>query len=137
LIHLLFQKILTEEEKLAQEKLEEERLLKKTTATAPPPKPQEVKHIQDTRQQKAFEEKVGFGKKVLVIWLDRHTGQEYEQYAFYTKEGRLPVEAIKRHWRVRNLVWTDIEEEVEAMDDGYSNMSFEGINIIKVWADRV
>jgi len=111
----------------AQMRMEEERLLHKTKNTAPfPPPKQEPKRV----------EPVGYGKKVKVTLIDRNTEKPLQTHDWYCTENRLPLKAIMHEWKITNVVWADVGQPIGVHPDGYSDMTFEGISHLKIFADR-
>jgi len=113
-----------------QMKMEEDRLLNKVKNTAPKQKTAEV-------QQKRVEHAAGFGKKVKVTWIDRNTEKPIQSFDWYCSQDRLPLKAIMHEWKIRNVLWADVEQPIGLTPDGFSDMTFEGISHLKIFADRI
>jgi len=110
-------------------RMEEERLLHKTKNTAPFP-PTNVKQQEPKRV-----EQVGYGKKVKVTWIDRNE-KPLQTNSWYCNDNRLPLKAILHEWKITNPVWADVEQPIGVLPDGFSDMTFEGISHIKIFADK-
>ncbi|KAK5582011.1 hypothetical protein RB653_003592 [Dictyostelium firmibasis] len=55
-----------------------------------------------------------------------------KEYKFNMQNSKLPVTQICKHFQIKDLVWSDIDEPLPADDNGYSKMTFAGMNSINV-----
>eukprot|EP01126_Amoeba_proteus_P024476 TRINITY_DN2464_c0_g2_i1.p1 TRINITY_DN2464_c0_g2~~TRINITY_DN2464_c0_g2_i1.p1 ORF type:complete len:248 (-),score=58.00 TRINITY_DN2464_c0_g2_i1:120-863(-) len=112
------------------EKQEEERLMRKTSNSVKSygqhnqPVAQPQKQVQPTKPAV---------KACLVTWVDQNTNSTIKEQSFPTIKGRLPIASMRRLWNVQTIIWRDMEEEISVLQDGYSEMSFAGMDFIKVW----
>jgi len=61
--------------------------------------------------------------------------QIVEIHNFDTVNSKLPVTQILRHFGLRNLIWADMDVEIDADSSGLSTMSFSGIKLISVYGN--
>jgi len=108
-------------------RFEEERLLAKTKNSGPT-------NLAPPLKQPA---PVAMGKMIKVTWVDRYTNKQISSHGWQCNmETRLPIRAIKYQWNIRNVIWAEMEEPINELPDGFSNLSFEGIPNLKIWADN-
>jgi len=108
---------------------EEQRLVRKTANTAigggAAPAVQSMSNPQLTRATSV--------QRCEVQWVDSRTGAVNKQQGFPTLKGRLPLATIKRLWGVRSIRWADRDLELVAATDGYSELVFANVSVVRVW----
>jgi len=62
-----------------------------------------------------------------------NVNQILDTHNFDTVNFKLPVIQIQRHFGLRNLVWADMDVDIEADSNGLSTLSFSGIKFISVY----
>jgi len=120
---------LTDEELEEIARKEEERMTKKTNNVV-------TGMSRNDHAQKQKEQQAGFGKKVTITWFDRATHDVLKKEAFYCKNQRLPMRSIMDLWGVQTVIMKDTGGRIGCVADGYSDVSFEGIDAIHVFCEK-
>eukprot|EP01104_Vermistella_antarctica_P013929 TRINITY_DN42_c0_g1_i2.p1 TRINITY_DN42_c0_g1~~TRINITY_DN42_c0_g1_i2.p1 ORF type:complete len:130 (-),score=29.64 TRINITY_DN42_c0_g1_i2:45-434(-) len=121
---------LTQEEKderLAQEEARIAKRLASKGGGAPELTPEQVEHQRRVEQGST---------KVTVQLVNSHNHNTVlEQGEYALSKGRIPIHDISSKWRVKDPVWVEMDMEIGTMKDGYSDITFTDLKVIKIYGN--